>query len=169
MVLHIPTPQRDLGMRAANWRSGRVVAVHCRCLDGASLVLLPSGSGSGRHLCRSFARSLAHCLSSMGRTPAVLCRCVISFACRWRFGAGFGDGPAFCFVARRRQPSFARPSFASVVRSLAAAAAAASSLKARSCTTATWLILPVVICLSQRLSHACLSTNLYTVKLRMAH
>ena len=35
--------------------------------------------------------------------------------------------------------------------------------------TATWLILPVVICLSQRLSHACLSTNLYTVKLRMAH
>ena len=32
-----------------------------------------------------------------------------------------------------------------------------------------WLILPVVICLSQRLSHACLSTNLYKVKLRMAH
>ena len=31
------------------------------------------------------------------------------------------------------------------------------------------LILPVVICLSQRLSHACLSTDLYTVKLRMAH
>ena len=34
---------------------------------------------------------------------------------------------------------------------------------------ATWLILPVVIRLSQRLSHACLSINLYTVKLRMAH
>lgn len=34
---------------------------------------------------------------------------------------------------------------------------------------ATWLILPVVICLSQRLSHACLSTRLYTAKLRMAH
>ena len=33
----------------------------------------------------------------------------------------------------------------------------------------TWLILPVVICLSQRLSHACLSINIYTVKLRMAH
>ena len=33
----------------------------------------------------------------------------------------------------------------------------------------TWLILPVVICLSQRLSHACLSTGLNTVKLRMAH
>lgn len=33
----------------------------------------------------------------------------------------------------------------------------------------TWLILPVVICLSQRLSHACLSINFYTVKLRMAH
>ena len=36
-------------------------------------------------------------------------------------------------------------------------------------TIATWLILPVVICLSQRLSHACLSINIYTVKLRMAH
>ena len=36
-------------------------------------------------------------------------------------------------------------------------------------TKATWLILPVVICLSQRLSHACLSINFYTVKLRMAH
>ena len=33
----------------------------------------------------------------------------------------------------------------------------------------TWLILPVVICLSQRLSHACLSISLYTAKLRMAH
>ena len=38
-----------------------------------------------------------------------------------------------------------------------------------SALVATWLILPVVICLSQRLSHACLSTNFYTVKLRMAH
>ena len=36
-------------------------------------------------------------------------------------------------------------------------------------TKAIWLILPVVICLSQRLSHACLSVNFYTVKLRMAH
>ena len=34
---------------------------------------------------------------------------------------------------------------------------------------ATWLILPVVICLSQRLSHACPSISNYTVKLRMAH
>lgn len=32
-----------------------------------------------------------------------------------------------------------------------------------------WLILPVVICLSQRLSHACLSTYSCTVKPRMAH
>jgi hypothetical protein len=35
--------------------------------------------------------------------------------------------------------------------------------------TVTWLILPVVICLSQRLSHACLSISIYTAKLRMAH
>jgi len=31
------------------------------------------------------------------------------------------------------------------------------------------LILPVVICLSQRLSHASLSISIYTVKLRKAH
>lgn len=35
--------------------------------------------------------------------------------------------------------------------------------------TATWLILPVVVCLFQRLSHACLSISTCTVKLRMAH
>ena len=34
---------------------------------------------------------------------------------------------------------------------------------------ATWLILPVVICLSQRLSHACLSISTYTAKLQTAH
>ena len=33
----------------------------------------------------------------------------------------------------------------------------------------TWLILPAIICLSQRLSHACLSISDYTAKLRMAH
>lgn len=37
------------------------------------------------------------------------------------------------------------------------------------CRIVTWLILPVVICLSQRLSHACLSISTSTVKLRMAH
>ena len=36
-------------------------------------------------------------------------------------------------------------------------------------TIVIWLILPVVICLSQRLSHACLSISNYTAKLRMAH
>ena len=37
------------------------------------------------------------------------------------------------------------------------------------CKIVTWLILPVVIRSSQRLSHACLSISTYTVKLRMAH
>ena len=39
----------------------------------------------------------------------------------------------------------------------------------QACRRVTWLILPVVICLSQRLSHACLSTSLSKVKPRMAH
>ena len=38
-----------------------------------------------------------------------------------------------------------------------------------SSVASTWLILPVVICLSQRLSHACLSISFNTAKLRMAH
>ena len=33
----------------------------------------------------------------------------------------------------------------------------------------TWLILPVVICLSQRLSHACVCLHFYIIKLRNAH
>ena len=36
-------------------------------------------------------------------------------------------------------------------------------------SAATWLILPVVICLSLGLSHACLSISIYTAKLRTAH
>ena len=36
-------------------------------------------------------------------------------------------------------------------------------------TVVTWLILPVVICLSQRLSHACLSIHRFMAKPRMAH
>ena len=32
-------------------------------------------------------------------------------------------------------------------------------VESRSLMIVTWLILPVVICLSQRLSHACLSVN----------
>ena len=44
-----------------------------------------------------------------------------------------------------------------------------AALFERSGYAQTWLILPVVICLSQRLSHACLSISFYTAKLRMAH
>ena len=42
-------------------------------------------------------------------------------------------------------------------------------VRSRRPNVSTWLILPVVICLSQRLSHACLSTSLSKVKPRMAH
>ena len=35
------------------------------------------------------------------------------------------------------------------------------SARAEQSRAATWLILPVVICLSQRLSHACLSINCF--------
>ena len=51
----------------------------------------------------------------------------------------------------------------------ACASPSAAELEAVRNTVATWLILPVVICLSQRLSHACLCLNNLNVKLRMAH
>ena len=44
-----------------------------------------------------------------------------------------------------------------------------SSAKNENEKRVTWLILPVVICLSQRLSHASLSISIYIVKLRKAH
>jgi hypothetical protein len=37
------------------------------------------------------------------------------------------------------------------------------------CNLETWLILPVVICLYQRLSHACVCIYFYIVKPRIAH
>ena len=78
-------------------------------------------------------------------------------------------GPRLVLIMRRRWP--APP---------AAVLVANPSHRWRPCRTCavgypalkglvTWLILPVVICLSQRLSHACLSISNYTAKLRMAH
>ena len=45
----------------------------------------------------------------------------------------------------------------------------ATSMVTKVLVLITWLILPVVICLSQRLSHACLCISIPTAKLQMAH
>ena len=50
------------------------------------------------------------------------------------------EGPSSGLPTVRRSPTFGRASVSTVM-------------------AVTWLILPVVICLSQRLSHACLSMN----------
>ena len=65
-----------------------------------------------------------------------------------------------------RRPS-RRPPAAAAARE--GAAAAVRPVARYPMPIATWLILPVVICLSQRLSHACLSTDFNIVKPRMAH
>ena len=54
-------------------------------------------------------------------------------------------------------------------RSLFVSLARADCWTVCGCNGDTWLILPVVICLSQRLSHACLCTHFGKVKPRMAH
>lgn len=144
----------QIGEAVASWRCSAPVSMAplSSCYPRATAAFVP------------FVRSLS--LVDGTHADGVLCRRVISFACRRRFGAGFGDGLARC---RRRFDAACLVS--SVVRfgRSSAASSPAGRSRASSCTTATWLILPVVICLSQRLSHACLSTNLYTVKLRMAH
>jgi hypothetical protein len=63
----------------------------------------------------------------------------------------------------------AEPSHPSGVRSVTNSSVLYSTVGHPRRTIVTWLILPVVICLSQRLSHACLSISNYTAKLRMAH
>ena len=62
--------------------------------------------------------------------------------------------------ARGAKPCFPQTWYASIQRTVM------SALIPR---TVTWLILPVVICLSQRLSHARVSKSLAKVKPRMAH
>ena len=61
------------------------------------------------------------------------------------------DGPPLC-LDKLRVLRFVRATAALVL----ASGHAGAGLSARN---ATWLILPVVICLSQRLSHACVSMN----------
>ena len=80
-------------------------------------------------------------------------------------------GQSHCCCRRRRRRALGRESRA---QSLKQSRCRADPLWARIITcrkraAATWLILPVVICLSQRLSHACVSTYRHKVKPRMAH
>ena len=70
-------------------------------------------------------------------------------------------GAGFCFGAPHPSPIRARPH---------QDARGDGGGGARNGKVVTWLILPVVICLSKRLSHACVSINNFVlVRLRMAH
>ena len=83
--------------------------------------------------------------------------------------AGRRPGPG---SIRRPAPLLAkqlRPPARRAVARVATGAPLAGAPARHPVRIATWLILPVVICLSQRLSHACLSISNYTAKLRMAH
>ncbi len=78
-------------------------------------------------------------------------------------GAMRCDAPVPCTVVCRRQQHLS-----SLVGSVGAPERPRDCCQG-SVVVVIWLILPVVICLSQRLSHACLSISTCTVKLRMAH
>ena len=85
-----------------------------------------------------------------------------------RYGARI-DAHTVVATRRRRPWSLLFSAAAGVVCARAANLSPARPRAWSSRTVVTWLILPVVICLSQRLSHACLSISLSTVKPRMAH
>ena len=83
-----------------------------------------------------------------------------------RTPAAFGD--ALRVVATQRQ-SMTRVAGGACRRRRKRTRNGVGRLPSRSSRIVIWLILPVVICLSQRLSHASVSTSSSTVKLRMAH
>src|SRR5688500_12190913 len=89
---------------------------------------------------------------------------------RWKAALGNLEGESRLPQPARRaspsEPAGARPQGRPPVTCLSRAPGAGGQPRR---TIVTWLILPVVICLSQRLSHACLSISNYTAKLRMAH
>jgi hypothetical protein len=117
----------------------------------------------------------SHVAVSKGLAARALLRRKVLGGTQW----GQHDGPEGPTSPRRRRETLG------VGRGLAAAPLPRTTLPLGACgppaprrhggaggealTIVTWLILPVVICLSQRLSHACLSISNYTVKLRMAH
>lgn len=121
-------------------------AFHCPERPVFALRCTPRGRGAGwtsrRPLCPT-SRARPH-------VPGSLAHCVVarSLGCGTHGGyEGLGlclpRKQAFGASCERRPPPFwARPMRA-----------------AESVRNATWLILPVVICLSQRLSHACVSMN----------
>lgn len=74
--------------------------------------------------------------------------------CLAAFSVAILSAEEVCFESSRRWPAG--------VRASAARVAGGPGAGRRIARIAIWLILPVVICLSQRLSHACLSiSNLY--------
>ena len=83
--------------------------------------------------------------------------------------AGVHNGLSAGEPADRARGEVSPPLAGDLNSSTAAAPARPAGPSQHGATIVTWLILPVVICLSQRLSHACLSISNYTAKLRMAH
>ena len=93
----------------------------------------------------------------------------------WRSSVGSSAVSVVCvagvWLACAWLPTFRRwlPYSLGVKRPWAGRSRRHTGVAAAKRTKAIWLILPVVICLSQRLSHACLSSHCLTVKPRMAH
>ena len=118
----------------------------------------------------------------------IRCECRCLFRCSF-FGSSLYGGPreasAFGFWLHERRPRgsklvIIKPSTlidclfneaveGAIHRAMVNDPAASGRSANLALKVVTWLILPVVICLSQRLSHACLSISNCTAKLRMAH
>ena len=120
------------------------VARLCRCPQVECVVFgCVSRSPRGGGQCRSAGPAGA---SRVGPGAGLCVRrvCKVWLVCR---SSGFGETRA------------SRPSACGGAPPRRGRACAAACARLRCRAVVTWLILPVVICLSQRLSHACLSIN----------
>jgi hypothetical protein len=156
-----PAP-RQLRWRAMldavdNWPLAILIA---KQLGGKPMLITASGVIGGRY--PPLAGSMLHGVTAPA--PNHLCSgqpCGELSGGNWMVVRGLRDSSLGLRAAAMRL--FASPSvYNSTLRGRGRASASPFKI-------VTWLILPVVICLSQRLSHACLSISNYTVKLRMAH
>ena len=147
------SPVRARPVRVS-WTNGIVPPVSFHSLGARPR--LPPGSAGGDPLLRMALWRTRSAGSVTGALPRVSDRSRV-----------FARAAAPYAIASRRRRRVLRRSIAP--RSLEQRPAVRSCrLRRRGATVATWLILPVVICLSQRLSHACPSISNHTVKLRKA-
>lgn len=149
------TPLHSLPMRQSQWGAiGILCCIPLVMEIGCPAVCIPPRAlcGSGVDLSRALCPKRATVLGS----AALVLRCSIVLSdaeCLVGVGSKDPSVPLKHFVSRHARCSCTVLASPPIRRRVECHAVPTSR------RNATWLILPVVICLSQRLSHACVSMN----------